>query len=371
MVSIMPETEKPFLDSIPNRVDIANEHKRLGGKVAAVLPIHYPREMLRAFNIHPIEVWGPPGIDPTSGITHLQPYVCSLVRNALSFLEMGGMDVVDLILVPHACDSLQGLGSVLLDFSKPRQPVFPFYLPRGEGESSERFLVQEIAALFTRLEELTQISPTEEQLFEAVEIEEAADERVQDLLNGRTEMGLSDYDFYRLVRSREYLPVEMFLELTSQALTAYTGPAREGIRLLISGIVPEPMSLLQVISDFGGVIVADDLACSSRRAYPHGLDKDPFRRMAQRILGGPPDWNKGSPIEDRLRYLLQLADQSAAEGVIFHSVKFCEPELFDLPQLRNGLQDRDLPSVHLEVDLNDTPSSEMLTQIETFIETIL
>jgi benzoyl-CoA reductase/2-hydroxyglutaryl-CoA dehydratase subunit BcrC/BadD/HgdB len=373
MITMIPNhpSDTRFLEHIPTRLEVAEQHKRAGGMVAAVLPIHYPRELLRAFNIHPIEVWGPPNIDPTSGVTHLQPYVCSLVRNALSFLEIGGMDVVDLVIVPHACDSLQGLASVLLDFSQPRQSVLPFYLPRGDGGGTQKFLINEIQNLSIRFEQITQITPTNEEMLEAVRLEELADNRMSELLRDRRHLPITDHNFYRLLRAREFLPIARFLEITSMAIEKRIDGDQDGIRLMISGIVPEPMTVFDLISEFGGIVVADDLACSSRRAYPVGKSEDPFTRMAERLLGGPPDWNKGSPIEQRLSYLLNLADEQAVEGVIFCSVKFCEPELFDLPELRNGLQDHDLPSIHIEVDLNDILSSETLTQIEAFLEMIL
>src|SRR5512143_3353532 len=98
--------------AIPHRLAVAHAHKERGGLVAAVFPIHYPRALLRAFDILPVEVWGPPKLDSSLGAAHVQPYICSIVRNALSFVLSGGLDVTDFLIVPHACDSLQGLGSV-------------------------------------------------------------------------------------------------------------------------------------------------------------------------------------------------------------------------------------------------------------------
>ncbi|HEY77039.1 MAG TPA: 2-hydroxyacyl-CoA dehydratase, partial [Thermoflexia bacterium] len=105
------ETNTP---TIPSRTETIRKFKEAGGKVAAVLPIHYPRSLLRAFGLLPVEVWGPPRVDISHAAAHLQPYVCSIALNALSFLLIGGLDVVDCIIVPHACDALQGLGSLLL-----------------------------------------------------------------------------------------------------------------------------------------------------------------------------------------------------------------------------------------------------------------
>jgi benzoyl-CoA reductase/2-hydroxyglutaryl-CoA dehydratase subunit BcrC/BadD/HgdB len=360
--------EKDFL--IPRRSDVASSFKKKGGLVAAVLPIHYPRALLRAFNILPMEVWGPPRVDISFGSAHLQPYICSVVRNALSFVLGGGLEIVDLILVPHACDSLQGLGSILLDFLPPKQPVIPLYLPRGGGISGEVFLAEELRSLYQRLEEITEISPSNETIMESIQREEEADELLVRFHKQRGKLRLKDHDYYRLIRTREYLPAEYFIDFTRPILNADCEGQEEGIPIILSGIVPEPMGLLTTISEFGGRVAADDLACCGRRLYPSGKSEDPFVRMAERILGAPPDWCRGSPIQDRLGHLHRMIDATDARGVIFYNVKFCEPELFDLPELRKGLGDLGIPTITVEVDISDPLSSQATTRIEAFFEMI-
>jgi benzoyl-CoA reductase/2-hydroxyglutaryl-CoA dehydratase subunit BcrC/BadD/HgdB len=369
----------PSPAAIPHRSEAIRSFKKGGGLIAAVLPIHYPRALLRAFGVLPVEVWGPPRVDASLGSAHLQPYVCSIVRNALSFLQSSELDGVDLIVVPHACDSLQGLGSILIDFVRPKQPVIPLYLPRGKRASDTRFLADELRSLYQRLEAVTLISPSDSILFQSIQREETADWLLSDLGQRRQHLPLTQIEFYRLVRSREYLPAETFFEL-AQALPAPAGslPRRttgqgelwKGIPIILSGIVPEPMSLFESIAEMGGVVVADDLACCGRRLYPPGTSDDPFHRMAESLLAAPPDPMRGSPIQARLEYLLRLARSSGANGVVFYNVKFCEPELYDLPDLRKGLQEAGVPSVTIEMDLNDPLSHQTLTRMEAFLEMI-
>lgn len=356
------------LPVIPRRSEVARAHRRAGGRVAAVLPIHYPRALLRAFDILSIEVWGPPGVDTGRGMTHLQPYVCSIVRNALAFLENGGLDVADLLLVPHACDSLQGLGSLLLDFVRPRHLVLPFYLPRADGAQGREFLSEELRALRGRLEQETGRSPSDGDLLEAVRREEAADGCLARLHAERESLALDEVEFYRLVRAREFLPLEDFTRLANAGLALRRREGRPGIPLILSGIVPEPMDVLRAIGDLGGRVVADDLAACGRRLYPPGGSEEPCARLAESLLAGPPDSTRGASVEDRLRHLRALAGRTGAAGVVFLGVKFCEPELFYLPQLRDGLLQAGLRSLVLEVDLNDPLSRQTLTRLEAFLE---
>jgi len=57
---------------IPRRMDVIREYRQRGGSVGAVFPIHYPRELLRAFDILHVEVWGPPRVSASQGAAHLQ-----------------------------------------------------------------------------------------------------------------------------------------------------------------------------------------------------------------------------------------------------------------------------------------------------------
>jgi benzoyl-CoA reductase/2-hydroxyglutaryl-CoA dehydratase subunit BcrC/BadD/HgdB len=366
-----PDLSAPELLSLPRRLDVARAHHERGGLVAAVLPIHYPRALLRAFDILPIEVWGPPRVDAARAASHLQPYVCSVVRNALAFLESGGLQVAALLLVPHACDSLQGLGSVLLDFVRPSQPVFPFYLPRNRGREGDSFLIEELEALHQWLMDVTERMTSEAALLQAILDEEAADALLQEMHARRPTLPLSTFEFYRLIRAREFLPLETFADLARQVLSLAPCADPPKVPLLLSGIVPEPMEMLQVIDELGASIVADDLACCGRRLYPAGTSQDPFARLTESLLGGPPDPTLGHPIQDRLEHLLGLARRTGARGAIFYDVKFCEPELFDLPALRRGLRDAGLPSIALEVDLNDPVAQQARTRLEAFLEMLV
>ncbi|MGE5122970.1 MAG: 2-hydroxyacyl-CoA dehydratase subunit D [Acidobacteriaceae bacterium] len=353
---------------IPSRTNTIHDYRQRGGSIAAVFPIHYPRELLRAFDILPVEVWGPPRVTGSSGEAHLQPYICSIVRNSLSFIHSGSLDMVDLLLVPHACDSLQGLGSLLLDFVPPRHPVLTLYLPRGRRASDVAFLASELGAIYGRLQAITGYSPSKSELMASIHREEEADALLSRLHRQRRHISLADEAFYRLVRSREYLPAEQFSSLARDILSQAIHSKLSGTPIILSGILPEPASVFSSLNEFGAWVAGDDLACCGRRIYPPGHSDEPFQRMAERILYAPPDPTRGSPIAARLDYLLQLVKDTAARGVVFYDVKFCEPELFDLPRLRQGLLEAGIPSLAVEVDISDELSQPVINRLAAYME---
>lgn len=370
--------------TIPRRSEIIRAHQARGGRIAAVLPIHYPRALFRAFDLLPVEVWGPPRVDPTLGSAHLQPYVCSIVRNALSFLLADGLAVADAIVIPHTCDSLQGFASILIDFVQPQQPVLPIYLPRGNRASDRQFLADEFRSLYRALAEITQRNPSDADLMACIEREERADDLLAQLHRNRQNIALTQIDLYRLIRSREYLPAEIFIDIVgatlwgrpvegnhpSTLLRTGSGLPLRTIPIILSGIIPEPMTIFDALAQMNAHVVADDFACCGRRLYPRGTSTEPFTRMAERILNAPPDSTRGSAIADRLAHLKSLTQSTGAKGIVFYDVKFCEPELFYLPALRQGLQQAGIPSAAIEFDLNDTLSQQTQTRLEAFVEMI-
>ena len=347
-----------------------NDHLAGGGRLAAVFPVHSPRALLRAFGYLPTEVWGPPGVDTTSGDVHLQAYTCSVVRSGLAVLLDGGLSSAEVIVVPHTCDSLQGLASLLIDFMKPGVPVLPLYLPKGTDAAAVEYLTAELAALYERLATITGERPTDADLLAAVHREEEADAALAELLSTRARLDSTDAAIFTLARSREYLRAEDFTARVRDALGQILPEPRSGVPVLLSGMLPEPAALLDVLAASGAVVVADDLACCGRRAYPAGSSEAPLERMAERLLGAPPGPTRGSTVADRGDHLVELARVSGALAVVFWIVKFCEPELFYLPLLRKRLEAGGLRSVVVEIDVSDPLPAQVRTRVEALLETV-
>ncbi len=352
---------------VPDRTETIRKFRESGGKIGAVFPIHYPRALLFAHRFLPVEVWGPPRVDKSRGAAHLQPYVCSLVRNALSFALSPQIKDVDVLIVPHGCDSLQGLGSILLDFAKVEKPVVPLYIPKGSRAEDVRFFAEELESLGEKLSHITGESPDPGKVMECIEAEERACEMALRLFEKRKNLPLSNEEFYRIARAREYLTSEEFIRLAEETLEL-EGTSPGGIPIVISGVVPEPSELLSRLDQLGAIIVGDDTACCGRRLYPPGKSSDPFIRMAESIINGPPDSMRGATVEERAKRIAGLVKDTGAKGVLFHLTKFCEPELFYLPTLRERLKQNGIPSIAVEVDIGDPLSDQTVSRIAAFLE---
>ncbi len=353
---------------------IARSRER-GRAVMAVLPIHYPKPLLTALDIHAVELWGPPGPPAGPAAGRIQAYVCPLVRNALAFLAAGQADVVDALLVPHTCDSLQGLATLLTDFGGwPQKPVLTFLHPKGGPRPSARtFAAAELRVLAGRLEALAGKALEAERLRAALRLHQAIDAATAFLLANRAHLDLPDGELYALLRRGEYLwPEHHLAELEGLRPSVDPGRTRRGVPLLVTGYVPEPRAFLGALEEAGAYVAADDYAAVGRRVGGYtGLDPragDPFAALAELSFTGPPCPTRSTDVEARLAHLAGLARRSGARGVIVHTVKFCEPELFDLPALRRTFAQMGLPLLHVECELEADLAGQTATRLEAFVE---
>ena len=353
---------------IPSRKEIIQKAMSDHLKIAAVLPFHYPRALLRAHGIQPIEVWGPPHVDDMSGQQHFPEYTCKIVQKATRFLQTPSADCVDCMLIPHTCDSLQGMASVMRDHLNVGKPVFTLYPPRGRRNSDLNFLYAELKRLSASLSEVSGREPSEKVLIESIELEDKALYLYGKIVNNRSRYDVSDREFYTLIRSREYLPAETFIDLAQKLPKGR--PTLMGPGILLSGIVPEPMELFDRINDYGAHVIADDLACGSRRAYENFSDVDPFMRLARQLMSMPPDSTISTPYNQRYDYLMDRMARFKAKGMLVYEVKFCEPELFYLPLLEERLKAKGYGFLYVETELTPEIPHTVLNRINAFIEVL-
>ncbi len=351
---------------IPNRKETIEAVRAKGYQIGAVMPFHYPRALLRAFKIHPMEVWGPPHIDPMEGMQHFPEYTCQIVHKATRFFATAAARDIDCILIPHTCDSLQGMASVLKDYLTMKQPIFTLYHPRGRRKSDLDYLENELRALGEKLREFTNISPGNDEIMAEIRLEEKANKLFADTLQHRQIYTVSDRDFYTTLRAGEYLPADQFIELVGSLPKGRAD--LHGPGLMLSGVVPEPMSIFDHINRFGAHVIIDDLACCSRRIYEANDESDPYRHLARSLMSMPPDTTISTPYNRRFEYLGSQMLRTGAKGVVVFNPKFCEPELFYISMFEERMKEQGYSFLFVENELTTELHQQIQTRINSFVE---
>jgi benzoyl-CoA reductase/2-hydroxyglutaryl-CoA dehydratase subunit BcrC/BadD/HgdB len=355
----------------PSRREYIREQKeRHGRRVLGVFPAQYPKEILWAWNILPVEIWDPPA-ETTHANAHLQPYICSVVRSGLELVLQGQCNDLDGFLFPHTCDSIQNLASIVNDYLGIDKFCYFFYHPKAPYRASSRaYYLEQLRDFASTLEK--RWGPVERDALEkrltqgqkvASLIKEAYDARAAGMLCATNE------EFYGVIRQGEFLHPDDFLPLLQEFLDTLKGGARSGPAVVLTGVIPNPPELLRLLDEFNVAVGEDDLLnCSRRLLIPPVAAADPFEALADSYFLMPPCTTRNGSIQERLDHLLGKVERSGAAGVIFWMVKFCEPELFDLPQIVEAMKRKGLATLVLDSELHQAPSGQMRTRIEAFVE---
>lgn len=341
-----------------------------GSHPFGVFPAQYPREILWAMNILPVEVWDPP-LEVSRANAHLQPYICSVVKLGLELILQGHGGDLEGFLFPHTCDSIQNLASIVHDYLEVKKPCTFFYHPKAPySHSARRYYEGELKALVSGLER--QMGPMDPgELRRRVEQGRYLDSLLLRAYERRAKGRLlcSNHEFYRVIRQNEFLHPDDFIPLLEKLLADAGAESVSELKVILSGVLPHPRELLSLLDDLGVGIVDDDLlSCSRRLLAPPGKGQDPFGALTDRYFSLGPCSTKDSPLQERLDHVLRKVEATGAQGVIFCIVKFCEPELFDVPQLVEGLKGRGIATLVMDVELNQGLSGQMTTRVEAFTE---
>ena len=341
-------------------------------RVIGVFPAHYPKEILWAFNAVPAEIWDPP-LEITGANAHLQPYICSVVKLGLELILQGKGDMLDGFLFPHTCDSIQNMASIVYDYLGLDKPCYFFYHPKAPyRDSSRRYYLEQLKSFVSRLER--DMGPMDRmelkhRVAQGYHLTSVLRE-IYDLRR-RGKFSASNAEFYRVIRQGEYLHPDDFTPLAEGFLSKSKGGDGKGPAVILSGVLPNPPEILGILDELGVRVADDDLLSCSRRLLmkPSPLE-DPFEALTDSYFAMPPCTTKDSPIGDRVNYLIEKIEGSGAKGVIFYVVKFCEPELFDVPEMVKAVKKRGVATLVIDVDLNQGVSGQLVTRMEAFVEMI-
>ena len=354
---------------------LIEQKERKGRGLVGVFPAQYPKELLWALNVLPAEIWDPP-LKLSSSLAHLPPNTCSIVKHGLELVLQGQGEILDGYLFPHTCDALQNVASLISHLLSSDKPSYFLYHPREPRRPSSRsYYLAQLKSLVAAMEGQFGALKLDE-LQKRVEQGRHITKLIRDLyeLRARGELHANNVEFYRMIRRGEYLfPDDYILELEDFLTERRGGRGPKRPTIILSGVVPNPAGILELLDERGIRISHDDFINGSRRllmADPPPDLNDPFEQLTAKYFSLPPCSTKAAPIASRRDYLVRLARDTDAQGIIFYVLKYCENEWFDVPVLVKELQKRGLPCLILESEISQQFAAQLGTRVEAFIESI-
>jgi bcr-type benzoyl-CoA reductase subunit C len=355
---------------------------RSGGKVVgclACMPPFAPEELIHAAGMLPVGLWGAE-IPVRLADVKLQSFACSVARTSLEMGLNEALSVCDGFLFPSTCDAFQNLSEVWKATTK--KPCFKVTFPKqASGESARRYLRRELELLEAELEAFSGASIEDQGLRNSIRLYNESRRLMRDL--DRTRAGnpnfLSNRQMTEVVLASSFLPREEHLLLLrdlhasswDQEDREASPGGQEPVRVFLTGIMARPVAIPTVLEELGVWVVGDDLGLGSLYYSLEIPEEGPSRvDLAEGYLRYPPCSTLYPSSPGRSAALIDRVRETGAEGVLVLGTKFCEPEFFDHPQLKEDLEAEGVPSVLLETELGMTAPGALRTRVEAFVETL-
>lgn len=364
---------QPFHEVITNVSDTVLKYgKEQGRPVIGVMPAYFPMELIDAAGGYAVQLWGN-NLPLAKADAYLQSYCCSVARSILELELLGIAKMVKAYAFTSLCDTLINLREIYRRlFSKP---TLELSIPiTGTPDARQTYLKSVIQKVFKDLETITGQPISREALAEAAKTRGRSRALQRSLYETRRNNpgAIKSHDFYAALKAAFFLPPAVYNGMLQGLVNqmANSPPVRaKGPRIVLSGMVFDPMALHKVMDQVGVQVVDDDFANGWRTVSKGELRTENVLEGVTEYLFNPaPCCCIYHPDLDRHPYLVAKAKEAEASGVIFWYVKFCEPDAFDRPQLIRRLKEEGLPATAIDVELSMTNMDAIKTRISAFCE---
>jgi benzoyl-CoA reductase/2-hydroxyglutaryl-CoA dehydratase subunit BcrC/BadD/HgdB len=145
---------------------------------------------------------------------------------------------------------------------------------------------------------------------------------------------------------------------------------KEHSRILLSGSPIHEIEFIKFIEEIGLNIVYEDL-CTGSKLFDLNVNisNDLISSLSKAYLTRTP-CARMMQIEERANQIIKNTEKFNVDGVIHHSLKFCDTYLYDVPALKKILVEKGIPVLFIESDGGLGDINQLRTRIEAFSEII-
>ncbi len=371
--SLIAEFEKVALNPAKSAAELKKE---TGKKLIGMFPYHLPEEIVYAAGMLPVGMWGGQTEIKLSN-KYLQSFCCSMIK---ANFEMGMnktyQKVLDGVVMAAYCDTLK---CICEDWkvAVTDMPLIAMYYPQNRKIAAAiDYMGAEFKKAQEQLEAIAGKKVTEADLEAAWEVYEAyrAESRKFVKLVAKMPKTLNATVRHLVIKAAWFMDKKVYTEkLAALNAAIEAAPAEEfnGKKVLVEGIMVEPIALLDAFVENDVCIIGDDLSHQSRMFRIEGRKEGTvYEKMAYRIADAYADPLLLDEKKEHGKELIDMVKEYGADGVVVCAMKFCDPEEYDYPIFKEELEAANIPVLYMEIEQQMESVGQYKTRIQAFAETL-
>ena len=351
----------------------AKQARAAGKTVVGCFPVYTPAELIYAAGMFPIGLWGRQ-VESNEAKAYIPAFTCSIMQSCLELGLTGAYDDLSAVIIPSMCDTFKCIAQ---DFKVgvPKVRLIQFAHPQMRKiEMGVAYLKGEYQRIREALEQVAGKKITEDAIAEAIDIFNA----YRQALRRFTGLAQEHVDIvtplvrHAVIKAGYFMDKPVYTSLLHELCDGLTtlSISRGSKRVLLTGILAEPNTLLEKLSENGLAVAADDLAQETRQfRYDVPTDSgDPMYNLAKwwQVFEGCS--MAFDPEKKRIDMIIDDVKKHGINGVIVCMMKFCDPEEYDYPLLKKALEENGIPELFMEIDQQSEIDAQAGTRIQAFSE---
>ena len=360
--------------SVPGK-SITESVKKTGKAPFGYFPMHAPEEIIYAAGFLPVGMWGGK-TEIKYADKYLQGFCCTIMKANMEFGIKGTYNLLKGVLIPCFCDTLK---CVCEDwkYAVPNIPLIPIVYPQNRrADGAMNFLVRKFEHVKEELEAICghEISAAD------LEAAFAVYERYRAVMRKFVEV-IRDYPLtfsaktrHLVMKAAHFMDKADYTNIIEDILNQLASVEKEtfhGLKIVATGLISEPVEILDIFRENDIAIVGDDLSHQSRAFRALSPDSGTvLEKMAGRIAAQEGDTFLYEASKDKGDMLIDMVQETNADGIVLFMMKFCDPEEFDYPILKKQMEEASIPLLYLEVDQQMESYEQLRTRVQSFAEMI-
>jgi len=354
---------------------VADSCQMTGKEAVGCFPIYTPEEIVYAAGLLPVGIWGGK-TEFKESEAYFQGFCCSIIKTNLELGMRGAYNSLKAMIIPGLCDTLkctiENWKCGVLQI-----PMIALVYPQNRWTSgAEEYLIAEYKRVRSELEKITGILIPEAKIEAAFKLYEEyrAVMREFTALAAKYPKTVNARRRHLIIKAGYFMDKAIYMEeirAIIAELEMLPAEEAEGFKVVTTGLVGEPVEVLDIFAENGIAVAADDIAQESRQfRTPARKEGSVWQKMAGRILDQRGCTFLAEQKKSRGQMLIDMVKKTRSEAVVVLMMKFCDPEEFDYPVYKKQLEDAGIPVLYLEIDQQMDSFEQIRTRIQSFAEMI-
>ena len=379
LIKALPEIFEDFAEQRKNSFLTMKELKDKNVPVIGAYCTYFPQEIETAMGAATVGLCSTSDETITEAEKDLPKNLCPLIKSSYGFAKTDKCPFFyfsDVVVGETTCDGKKKMYELMSEF----KDTFVMELPNSQSENSLKLWKKEIIRFKEYLEKKFDVEITEEQIREAVKVNNEARRSLKKLYEvmRHDPAPISGYDLFKVLYGstfkfdRKQIPDEVNALVDKIEKEYAEGKMQEKKpRILITGcpIGGATEKVIRAVEDNGGIVVTYE-NCSGAKSIDKLVDEnnpDVYDAIARRYL------NIGcsvmTPNPNRFELLGRLIDEYQVDGVVEMTLQACHTYNVETLSVRRFVnEEKHIPYINVETDYSQADIGQLNTRITAFIE---